>query len=262
MSVASAGSMMHFIMAVVLLFCLFTFSGQQRIRWTVARLSPRRHADGSRDRRRAEGRRQDRLGRRHPRERLRPCGRPDPGSSGPDDRDRCRAAAGRRSRRPRHSRTTTPRASRSASSASERTTPTCTGRALRRTRRGHDVPRADVGVDQSARKLLLAVRSVALRRHAARQASVQPRTPRGQAAAAVSRHRVIVRCRRSAPFASPPRPPSQACPSCSVPHRHQHLRRHLQPGAVAAPRRWAHRHRHLREDPPRKGRRYRSTSRS
>ena len=40
MSVASAGSMMHFIMAVVLLFCLFAFYGQQQNSvWTVGSLS-------------------------------------------------------------------------------------------------------------------------------------------------------------------------------------------------------------------------------
>ena len=48
MSVASAGSTMHFLMAVVLLFCLFAFYGQQQDSvWTVGSLS------GSATRRRA-----------------------------------------------------------------------------------------------------------------------------------------------------------------------------------------------------------------
>ena len=208
--------MMHFIMAVVLLFC------PVRVLWAAAEracgrrlaLAPRRHADEPRDRGRAEGRRQDRLGRRHPRERLRPCGRPDPGSSGPDDRDRVRARRRRRSRRPRHSRTTTPRASRSASSASERTTPTCT--------RACSPPAQDAVTTfrvltwESIKALGSFFSPSGLSHYVDTLLGRPPSSAdsSGSGSGSSEPSRVIVRCRRSAPCASPPRPPRQACPSC------------------------------------------------
>ncbi len=103
------------------------------------------------------------------------------------------------------------------------------------------------GTDPCARLVLLAERLVRLRRHAARS-TFRKRHGTGAAVARVAR--AIDRSRRSAPCASPRRRPTPVSPSCLlVPRRHQHLRRHLQPGAAAPARRRPHRDRHLREDP-------------
>ena len=175
MSVASAGSMMHFIMAVVLLFCLFAFYGQQQNSvWTVGSLS--RLGDTQTSPAIAAGLK---VGDKivsvdgipvsdfdHAVELIQAR----PGQTIAieysarwadvrDDRDaRGPQPRGQAGRLPRRRRALPVRAP---------------GRALRGTRRGHDVPRADVGVDQGARIVLLAERTVALCRHVARQASVQ-----------------------------------------------------------------------------------------
>ena len=165
MSVASAGSMMHFIMAFVLLFCLFAFYGQQKdCVWTVGSLS--RLGDTQTSPAIAAGhpdRRQDRRRSTAPRCRLRPGGRPDPGAARPD---------GRRSRYERDGQTFETTATLEdhnpegkavgflgvGCAPSVRAPVRCSPR--RRTR-STTFTRADVGVDQGARVVLLAERSVA-----------------------------------------------------------------------------------------------------